>query len=104
MSQRNASRTNKPDKYWSVVGECLRRFHHRSAADVKQLVSQMRKKLEQSSPEASRELFFHAEPFDVACDLADHQIELKDQRLVEYIELRDGMLSPRSAAQQKKGA
>ena len=35
------------------------------------------------------DLFYHAEPFDVACNLADNALNVKDH-LDEYLEIRDG--------------
>ncbi len=34
------------------------------------------------------DLFYHAEPFDVACNLADNALEVKDH-LDEYLAIRD---------------
>jgi hypothetical protein len=93
MSQRNPVRSTTSDPYWLVVEECLRRFHSRSATEAKQLVSRLRRQVEQSTPTASRDLFYHAEPFDIACDLADHSLDVR-HHLAEYVQLRDGLLSP----------
>ena len=35
------------------------------------------------------ELFYHAEPFDVACNLAGNELDVKDFAEA-YLELRDG--------------
>jgi hypothetical protein len=37
---------------------------------------------------ATSRRFFHAEPFDVACDLADHQLNVA-QHLNRYLRIRD---------------
>ena len=34
------------------------------------------------------ELFYHADPFDVACNLADNPLNVKDY-LDKYLEIRD---------------
>lgn len=39
-------------------------------------------------PVEQMELFYHAEPFDVACDLADNSLDVRDH-LNEYLEIRD---------------
>jgi hypothetical protein len=39
-------------------------------------------------PVEQMELFYHAQPFDVACDLAGNPLDVKDY-LVEYLEIRD---------------
>ena len=39
-------------------------------------------------PLEQMELFYHAESFDVACDVADNALSVKDH-LDEYLEIRD---------------
>jgi hypothetical protein len=38
-------------------------------------------------PTEQMELFYHAEPFDVACNLADNPLDVKDH-VDEYLEIR----------------
>ncbi len=42
----------------------------------------------QTKPIEEFELFFHAEPFDVACALAGHPLRIEDH-LTRYLEIRD---------------
>jgi hypothetical protein len=35
------------------------------------------------------ELFYHAEPWDVACDLANRELDMDDKILSRYLEIRD---------------
>jgi hypothetical protein len=49
--------------------------------------AQLRKKIE-SMPKESMELFYHSEPFDVACDLANHPLNL-ERHLDRYLQIRD---------------
>ncbi len=46
-------------------------------------------------PREQMELFYHSEPFDVACRLAQHPLDLKDH-LPRYLEIRDGQDSRHS--------
>ena len=39
-------------------------------------------------PLKQMELFYHAEPFDVACNIADNPLDVKDH-LDEYLEIRE---------------
>ncbi len=57
------------DQFWSVVKECLVEFHQRPRAWSRATASRFRKEVE-AMPRAQMELFYHAEPFDVACRLA----------------------------------
>jgi hypothetical protein len=47
----------------------------------------LRKKIESLSNE-SIELFYHAEPFDVACDIAERRLSVK-RHLHLYLQIRD---------------
>ncbi|MFL5244893.1 MAG: hypothetical protein ACJ8FY_22555 [Gemmataceae bacterium] len=44
-------------------------------------------------PIEQMDLFYHAEPFDVACNLADNTLDVKDY-LDEYLEIRDAAPRP----------
>jgi hypothetical protein len=55
-------------------------------------------------PAEQMELFYHAEPFDVACNLADNALDVKDH-LDEYLEIRDGgTAATNSTAREKPGS
>src|SRR5262245_49940272 len=43
------------------------------------------------------ELFYHAEPFDVACDLAGNPLNIKDYS-AKYLAIRDGTTSAPSSS------
>jgi hypothetical protein len=43
-------------------------------------------------PPEQMELFYHGEPFDVACDLAGHPLDVR-KHLNEYLRLRDADVS-----------
>lgn len=78
---------DEQDHFWSIVRECIRRFHARRAASMLAKATRLRKKVT-GMPLEQMELFYHAEPFDVACNLADNYLDVKDH-LDEYLEIRD---------------
>lgn len=75
------------DQFWPVVRDCLREFHKMTAEQTRRKASQLRKKIE-SMPNGSMEFFYHSEPFDVACDIASHPLNLENHR-DRYLEIRD---------------
>jgi len=75
------------DHFWSVVRHCVREFHAKCSSSVLSKVNRFRKKIEQL-PIKEMELFFHSEPFDVACRLAGHSLKVEDY-LDRYLKIRD---------------
>ena len=75
------------DHFWSVVRQCIRRFHACCAPSTLAEATRLRRKVN-SMPVEQMELFYHAEPFDVACNLADNPLDVKDY-LDRYLEIRD---------------
>jgi hypothetical protein len=75
------------DHFWSVVRRCVREFHADRSSSVLSKVTRLRKKVEQLPPE-QMELFYHSEPFDVACRVADRPLKVEDY-LTRYLEIRD---------------
>jgi sulfur relay (sulfurtransferase) DsrC/TusE family protein len=75
------------DHFWSVVKRCIREFHAEAFPSVLSKVNRLRKKVEQL-PLKEMELFFHSEPFDVACRLAGHPLKVEDH-LQRYLRIRD---------------
>lgn len=78
---------NEQDRFWDVVRQCLHEFHvhHASAALPKAALLQGRVN---DMASEQMESFYHAEPFDVACDLANNHLSLKDH-LDQYLAIRD---------------
>lgn len=71
------SRRSKDD-FWQVVEDCLRKFHQRTEPNARQLTEGLRGRIENAPPEILMpDIIYHAAPFDVACDLADSQLELE---------------------------
>ena len=91
---------DEQDHFWSVVRQCIRRFHAHCTSRTLPKAMRLRKKVN-GMPIEQMELFYHAEPFDVACDLADNALDVKDH-VDEYLEIRDADTrrekAPRGAA------
>ena len=75
------------EHFWHVVRACLREFHDASQT-VLGRVSKLRQKID-DAPIEEVELFFHGEPFNVACGLARHRLPI-EPHLQRYLEIRDG--------------
>lgn len=73
--------------FWIVVTECLIEFHGKTRTASRTKVLQLRRKVEEY-PKEVMELFYHNEPFDIACRIAKHRIGL-DKHITRYIQIRD---------------
>jgi hypothetical protein len=73
-------------QYWAVVRDCLREFHGMAAPLARRKVAALRKKLDELP--GNRESFFHAEPFDVAGDIARNRLKIGNH-LERYLHIRD---------------
>jgi hypothetical protein len=68
--------------FWAIVADCLHLFHGMSRVEAEASVGSNRGRLEQSLPFACQptawesELFYHGEPFYVACDIAGRELEI----------------------------
>ena len=87
MKSSNIIPKDEQDHYWSVVRQCIRKFHSCCASAALREATRLRKRVE-GMPVEQMELFYHAEPFDVACNLAKNPLDVKDY-LDEYLEIRD---------------
>jgi hypothetical protein len=67
-------------EFWSVVRDCLVGIHRMSASDAEQKSKDLRRRIELPPPDISSEIFYHAEPFDVACDIAETYLDLQSYR------------------------
>jgi hypothetical protein len=74
------------DAYWTIVTDCLERFHGYSPSAAVQLSLKLRDVIESPRhqdappPGYDSESFFHAEPFHVACDLAGRELDLTQHK------------------------
>jgi hypothetical protein len=64
------------DSFWEVVEDCLIEFHDFSKRNAQERSAKLREKIEHPPKGMSSDIFYHAEPFDVACDLAEKPLEL----------------------------
>jgi hypothetical protein len=87
MKASNVITKEEQDLFWRVVRQCIRRFHARCTVTTLPKATSLRKKVN-AMPAEQVELFYHAEPFDVACDLANNPLNVKDH-LDEYQRIRD---------------
>lgn len=65
--------------YWAIVTDCLERFHGYDSRTALEAVRQLRQAIEfppsgDAPPGYDSDLFYHNEPFDVACDVADTEL------------------------------
>jgi hypothetical protein len=73
--------------FWAVVEQCLREFHPLDSGPSVQKMRQLQERL-LKVPIEEFELFFHSEPFGVACALAGQRLKVEDY-LSRYLEIRD---------------
>ena len=79
---------NLRDAFWRVVRECLTRFHHLTEVDARDRVSLFRQHLDDAPADVPTDMVYHAEPFDVACNLAGNELD-RIAFAKEYEELLD---------------
>lgn len=84
------------DHFWFVVRECLKRFYTEQAAEGLRRVPALRRKVNRM-PLQTLEMFYHAEPLDVARDLAGVDVD-ESGFAAEYLALRDGPRRTRTAS------
>ncbi len=77
------------DRYWRVVSECLIAFHEYSKKDAVHRVSSYRLDVEGAELDVHSDIFYHNEPYDVACDIADEYLPL-ESRFGEYERILEG--------------
>jgi hypothetical protein len=90
MKRTRITATEAAENYWSVVANCLRVFHHKRSEWITDSVAKLQAIVEDMPPQ-SRDLYYHAEPFDVACRLAEKELDVK-AHLKRYLQLRDGVV------------
>jgi hypothetical protein len=77
--------------FWKTVEDCLVAFHNQNAFAAQKIVCDYRERLadeaRQFGPDWMEDLIYHAEPWQLACDLAGTQLDVNDYR-AEYETLR----------------
>jgi hypothetical protein len=66
------------EAFWQVVIACLARFHGFSESEAEEATLSLRKRIESPPDSLSSDIFYHAEPFDVACDVAKKPLRLEN--------------------------
>ena len=68
------------DVFWEIINECLVEIHGLSQREAHKRSLDLRTRIESSQAGISSDIFYHAEPFDVACDIAGKQLDLSQYR------------------------
>ena len=77
-------------EYWYVVRECLIAFHGVSKSDANRMALSYWKEIESAEPEIKIDVFYHNEPFEVACDISGHHLDLDEATFGIYTQIRMG--------------
>ena len=62
--------TKAKETFWKVVEECLIAFHSLAKSEAHRRTLNLRTRIESAPAGMLSDIFYHAEPFDVACDIA----------------------------------
>jgi hypothetical protein len=68
------------DEFWAIVEDCLVEIHQLSRSEAQKRIRQLRADIAQPPPDIDADMFYHAEPFDVACDLAQNDLDISQYR------------------------
>lgn len=68
------------DRFWDVVEDCLVEIHRFSKHDAHKKSLDLRARIESPPSGMASDIFYHTEPFDVACDIAGSQLDLSQYR------------------------
>jgi hypothetical protein len=67
-------------EFWAVVRDCLVRLHGVPGPMAQAKCDGLRRKIESPPDGVSPDIFYHNEPFDVACDLAESELDFEHFR------------------------
>lgn len=68
------------DTFWTLVEQCLIQFHALPTAEARKKASNLRRRIDEPPTGMSSEIFYHAEPFDVACDIVERSLDFPGYR------------------------
>lgn len=68
------------ESFWHAVKACLEEFHNFTEVEAERRGAALREQIESPPTGMSSNMFYHAEPFDVACDIAARKVNLADNR------------------------
>lgn len=63
------------DEFWEIVKDCLVEFHDLPLPKARDSSCDLRARIEFAPRGISTAIFYHSEPFDVACDIAGKQLD-----------------------------
>lgn len=76
------------EAYWALVRECLVRFHRLSAGEAGRRVCEYVRHLRRAPADLPVEIVYNIEAFDLACDLAERDLDWEPLR-DEYFRMMD---------------
>ena len=83
--------------FWTAVEDCLVTFHNLPRCVAAEKVTSLLRRLpvaSNDSPSALSDLIYHAEPWWIACDLADHELPIAEhQQKYERLLMENGLTS-----------
>jgi hypothetical protein len=89
------------DAFWGTVRDCLIRLHGLTPGAAQELCAQYRREVESRPRGLAQNIFYHNEPFDVACDLSGRELDFAAHR-EEYERIAEenhqGLRKARSAS------
>ena len=68
------------ERYWRTIHDCLTALHHWSPAQTDDAIARLRKRLAVREDPDFPVMIYHAEPFEVACDIAGQQLDYAAHR------------------------
>jgi len=72
------------DRYWLVVRECLVAFHGQKRLIANARVNFYRARIDSAEPQIASDVFYHNEPFDIACDIAGRDLLMNEDLFTKY--------------------
>ena len=82
--------------FWAAVEDCLVTFHQLKRCEAAEKVTSLWRRLptalDDSNP-AFSDMIYHAEPWQIACNLADHDLPIAGhQRAYRALLIRNGLI------------
>jgi hypothetical protein len=78
------------DSYWLVVRECLVAFHDQKRLIANAHVNFYRARIDSAEPRIASDIFYHNEPFDIACDIAGRDLLMNEDLFAKYERILEG--------------
>jgi hypothetical protein len=62
--------------FWNIIEHCLVKFHGKKSRWAHAAAIELREKIESTPLGMPDDIFYHAEPFDIACDIAGEHLDI----------------------------